>query len=608
MDCRITVAQVPARGGCSDHTEGCGHRTLACRTIRSVLRFFALLAAVLLAMPLAASDLTVGWISRLPEIDYVWNSAHPEREGWPEVGQVVTWRGNVRNWFEREIAVGYEWRLDGLSIASGTALLAPSGISAIDLELPWSFDRQRLSLAIDVSHTVAEESETNNELEVFTDALSLGLWVEQSMSDWFRAHQRELGIGSSSFENWAQRHVALFNDMAAMAVYDETPHGVRDRLRIQKIVIVPDGALPLVPPPHAGEMDGQPNGMTHPDMSDRTVDLQIGLRASTLRSYRDTTTAGPRNPFYLQPLLLHELGHARYLTDVYAFDVRHDPPRTVVEVEGVETGAAAFRTPELGLMNRQFTFIDRYSAIALNRIAGRRATTGNYNDPENIGSFLNDLPAQNRITIRDASGAPLPHARVEIYRSRTHGASEWYAAHYDDVPDLVLQTDANGQVLAGHNPFADGPVMHYWRGTNAVAIVKVEHEGTERIGFLEARSFNLAFWRGETTFADHELTVGAVCGDDAPTLLSPAWDAVFETPEVTLRWSRAPGAHAYAVFVARPGEAPRLAATTAATEVTVALDGRTYWWVEARFSHCPSARSEPSRVEVRLPRRRAARR
>jgi len=572
-----------------------------------VPRLLALLAAVLIALPLAASDLTVGWISRLPEIDYVWNSTHPEREGWPAVGEVVVWRGNVRSWFDHEVTVAYEWRLDGLAIASGTTVLTPSALSAIDVALPWSFDRRRLSLAIDVSRSVTEESETNNELEVFTDALSLGLWVEQSVYDWFRAHQRELGVGSTSWENWAQRHVALFNDMAAMAVYAETPEGVRDRLRLQKVVIVPDGALPLVPPPNAGTMDGEPNGMTHPDMSDRTVDLQLGLRASTLRSYRDTTTATPRNPFYLQPLLLHELGHARYLTDVYAFDVRHDPPRTVIEVAGVETAIAAWRTPELGLMNRQFTFIDRYSAIALNRIAGRRATAGNYNDPENVGIFLNDLPAQNRLTIRDASGAPLPHAKVELYRSRPYGADEWYAAHYDDIPDLVLQTDANGQVLVGRNPFADGPVVHYWRGSNAVAIVKVESDAIERVGFLEARTFNLAFWRGDTVLADHELTVGgAPCGDDAPTLLFPAWDAVSATSAVTLRWAPSPAATDYAVFAARAGEAPRLLATTTATTVAVALDSRTYWWVEARFGHCPPARSETSRLVVTTPRRRAA--
>lgn len=573
-----------------------------------VSRFLALLAALALTPPVFASDLTIGWISRLPELDYVWNSARPEVEGWPAPGEVVTWRGHVRSWLDRDVTIGYVWRLDGNEIARGVSTITARASTPIDLPLPWSFDRHRLSLEIDVARQVTEQSETNNELTVFTDALSVGLWVEQSHYDWFRAHQHELGIGSTSWENWAQRHIELFNDIAALAVYAETPGGVLDRLRLQKIVIVPDGALPLVPPPNAGAMDGQPNGMTHPDMSDRTVDLQLGLRASTLRAYRDTTSATPSNPFYLAPLLLHELGHARYLTDVYAFDVRSDPPRTVIEVEGIRTYSTAYLTPERGLMNRQFTFIDRYSAVALNRIAGRRAIAGNYNDPENIGSFLNDLPAQNRVTIRDEAGSPIRDARVEVYRARIGSADEWYAAHYDNRPDLVLRTDAEGRVELGRNPFADGPIVHYWRGSNAVAIVRVEKNATVRFGFLEARLLHLAFWRGETLYADHELTAGGErCGDDVPLIRSPAWDATSPSPSVRLTWTRAPGAVSYDVYAATAGQGPRLLGTTTSNEFSATLSGQSYWWIEARFARCPPVRSETSRVVVRMVKRRAAR-
>lgn len=29
------------------------------------------------------NDITIGWISRLPAIEYKWGSSHPEIEGWP---------------------------------------------------------------------------------------------------------------------------------------------------------------------------------------------------------------------------------------------------------------------------------------------------------------------------------------------------------------------------------------------------------------------------------------------------------------------------------------------------------------------------------------------
>jgi hypothetical protein len=74
------------------------------------------------AIESAAGDLTVGWISRHPEIDYVWNSSNPSREGWPADGEIVTWRANVRSWFDTEQRVAYVWYLDGQPIGRGKDL------------------------------------------------------------------------------------------------------------------------------------------------------------------------------------------------------------------------------------------------------------------------------------------------------------------------------------------------------------------------------------------------------------------------------------------------------------------------------------------------------
>src|SRR4029079_4987534 len=96
--------------------------------------------------------------------------------------------------------------------------------------------------------------------------------------------------------------------------------------RIEKIVVVPDGALPLAPPlvPQRGRDPA--GGATPPDVRDRTVDLMWGFRATTVGSYGDTRTATLENPFYVAPLVIHELGHARYLTDAYGFDPSYAPP------------------------------------------------------------------------------------------------------------------------------------------------------------------------------------------------------------------------------------------------------------------------------------------
>jgi len=43
------------------------------------------------------NDLTVAYIQRLPVLSWIQNSPNPAVEGWPAVGQPVTWRGFVRN-------------------------------------------------------------------------------------------------------------------------------------------------------------------------------------------------------------------------------------------------------------------------------------------------------------------------------------------------------------------------------------------------------------------------------------------------------------------------------------------------------------------------------
>lgn len=320
-----------------------------------------------------------------------------------------------------------------------------------------------------------------------------------------------------------------------------------------------------------------------------------GFRANTVGGYNDTRTATLSNPFYVAPLILHELGHARYLVDVYAFDVLNQPPAFTNDL-GV-THATQFQ----GLMNRDVTYIDRYSAAALNRIAGARATRGNYNEPENIGAFLNDLPAENRLTIRDAAGTPLANAEVEIFQSKLDTFDEWYATDYDAVPDLTLRTDANGQVLVGRCPFsAGGTVVHTWRGSNAMAIVRVNHA---LYGFLEAAAFNMEFWRGHTQLGEYDVVSGGgdTCGGSGGVLIFAA------TPNgaaTTISWAGVPGATSYRVMAATPGGGPQVVATTSNTTAAVRFNGNVYWWIEAERAGCPSIRSSTMLMRAAPPRSR----
>ena len=123
-----------------------------------------------------ATNLDVGWISRLPEIDYVVHSSNPRIEGWPNTGDAVTWRAHVRNSTAQPQTAHYDWLLDNAVIASGTTTLSANAFTEIDLVRPWSFERHELTFRMG-----------DSAVTVFTDALAVGIWVEQSVYDFMRA-------------------------------------------------------------------------------------------------------------------------------------------------------------------------------------------------------------------------------------------------------------------------------------------------------------------------------------------------------------------------------------------------------------------------------------
>jgi hypothetical protein len=488
----------------------------------------------------APAQLTLGYIERLPRMDYVWDSASPATDGWPAEGQAVTWRAHLVNWSATRLTgVDYVWALDGATLASGTLALEPARETTLDLPWTWTRARHQLELRVDAGNRYTVPRSPRNRLLVYTDALSLGAYVERTHYDYFRAHQHELRIGHSSFEDWLQFQVEAYNLLLAGAVYPETPGGVRDRIRLDQVTIVADGALPLDPLAHSigGIFDP---AQARPNVADRSVDLQWGFSALTIdprfNPYTDHVSLNTNNQFYYSGYLQHEVGHARSMIDVYGFQVMHGTGGSRVDI--AENGQPVAGSPYMpgaplisngsqglllhkynyeGLMGttQGWLFLDRHSAGAWNRIAGHRATRGNYNEPENIGDYLYDLPRENELTVLDSGGGTLAGAQVSVYQSTDYGGaprpehSGAYYKYYDDRPDIVLRADGGGRVRLGQMPFAaDGRFVHLDSSySNVTVILRVEHDGRVGYGFLEAADFNLEYWRGHTDLGRYELRV-----------------------------------------------------------------------------------------------------
>jgi hypothetical protein len=473
--------------------------------IEVAVRTATLILASIAAGTFAETDLTVGFIQRGPAIDYVYGSTDPTREGWPAAGSVVTWRGQVLNLSSSSQTVNYQWKFGGANVANGAVSVPANGSAFVELPRVWSFDRSEIELVLDPTNTIVESMEGNNRLRVYSDALAVGFWVEQSEYDFYRAHQKDLaGVQSNCWANWAQRVIDIWNTMHANAITPSTPQGVLDRVRLDKIVVVPDGALPL---------RGWGYATNNPDTDDRSIDMQWGFpwdpkHATVLR----TSLVDSGNVFFHDNGVVHELYHARYAVDNYGFNIHANPGHLTRDTIHVTEGGVSivgtrylpqvredmvYETRQQGLMSDHGKrWIDTYAAMAWNQIKGRRAVSGNMNAPGNFGVYLNDLPRTNLVRFVDAAtGTPLAGASVSLYRSSYQNGVDYYRKKFDGTPDLLTTTDAQGWADVGHNPFSDMDNLSPWM-ENTVALVRVSHHGDVRYVFLEVGDFNMEKWRG----------------------------------------------------------------------------------------------------------------
>ncbi len=278
-------------------------------------------AAVQAGLP----DLNVAYITRTPRYDY----DAPKNQ--PAPGDAVTFHGRVANRGDGETGTfAYVWRIDATEAQTGThPSLAPGEVVTLTLEWIWQDGVHTVALGLDPANVIPEISEPNNVVEDRTNALAVGFWVEQSAYDWFNTHQAALGLGSVSWDDWAQRQLRYWNVMFARAIHPLTPDGVVDRVRLDQVIILPDGAWP--------------DCSNRPSVEDKTVDLVWGFVAEQV-GVPAGHTCGEFN-FYInhpefqvfEPPLLHEMSHARYLVDLYGLNVGVNAARLVTAVDAAAT-------------------------------------------------------------------------------------------------------------------------------------------------------------------------------------------------------------------------------------------------------------------------------
>jgi hypothetical protein len=449
------------------------------------------------------ADLDVTYIQRIPAYAF---DASPNT---PHVGQTVTYEAHVVNQGGRPLSpFRYRWLLDAREVGAGqysTALQAFEDV-AVSLTLPWTTVNHRLTFAAIASDP--ELSTQNNALSVNTDAITLGFWVERSAYSYFRDYQQRFCAvqgcaGSGSFEDWLQRQVHAWNELFRSAAYPGlTPGGITTRVRVDKIVVVPDGALPL----HGGIASDDP------DRRDHSVDLQWGLPAQGVAAAYARISAGP---FRIDWALLHELGHARSLADLYRFDFPVDSPSridvlaadgrpayNVIDPFGVgsklrgfsgsDGGTLVYQNVERDLMSCVCSaFYGPYSALVLNRLGNRRALCGNFNPPCNIGDWYVDIPPQNFLRVLTASGRkPVGPITVRAFYDSGVG----YGTHQFTRMDTSIWTRAGDTFALPADPFRSGGSAD--RAGHNLLLLEVTTSRVDQFCFQEPTDLNMAYWEG----------------------------------------------------------------------------------------------------------------
>lgn len=449
------------------------------------------------------ADLDVTYIHRSPA--YAFDAALNT----PRVGQHVTYEAHLVNQGGRPLSpFRFRWWLDRKLVGAGnyTTGLQAFGLATLSLTLPWTAASHRLTFR--AAPTDPELSTRNNSLSIDTGAISLGFWVERSAYSYFRDYQQRFCqvqgcAGSDSFEDWLQRQVQAWNRLFRRAAYPQlTPYGIITRVRVDKIVVVPDGSLPL----HGGIASDAPDRLDH------SVDLQWGLAARDVAAVYGRTAPGP---FRIDWALLHELGHARSLADLYRFDFPVDSPSRIDVLaadgrsaynaadpfgvtgkirgfSGSDGGTLVYQNMERDLMSCVCSaFYSPYTALVLNRLGNRRALCGNFNAPCNIGDWYADIPPKTSLRVLDQSGQkPDGPAAVRLFYDSGVG----YGAHrFTQTDSSTLERFGNDFRLSP-DPFRWGDLTE--RAGHNLLLIEVTTSRADQFCIQEPTDFNLAYWEG----------------------------------------------------------------------------------------------------------------
>ena len=412
----------------------------------------------------------------------------------PNPGEEVTFTVHVANQSAvRSPASVCEWRLDGKKVAGG-ALPAIEPWKETTQAFRWKWDAAPHTIAFvaDPAGAVQETCEKNNALEDRTDALTLQMRVTPQLYQAF--HTKPNGLGSCSFEDWAQRHVKIMNGVLAGSVHPvAAPNGILERARIDEVRVMSKEDM-LKDAPQKFGFDGGWN----------YYDDAFGTPQSWFE-YHITDDFVKK----IDTGLLHELTHQLGVIDMYA--IAAAPAWNHVRDADGDLVMIGYHTKNPDMMGGEGLFIDFdgtpkptlfFTADPDGNVqvdttgtfaAYCEETAGGLNSLKGLrrghfGLYLFDLPKENCVQILDNQGQPVAGASIHVYQQNP-------APGPQSVPDKPVhdgKTDKDGVFALGAAPLGDIACI----GINGSLFFVIEARGHTEYHWLDVCNFNIAKWRG----------------------------------------------------------------------------------------------------------------
>lgn len=496
-------------------------------------------------------DLDVTYINRTPThwaycVDYPNGipTLCPGTEGekrWPSSGELVAFTAHIVN--KGTVAspdFAYKWFIDGSEVASGTLSgLAPGAETTATYQWPWDHtmegervvDDHTVGFTADPDDAISETYETNNSLEDRTNALSFHIGIT---SDMVAAYDIPWDPSFSySAEDWLQRQIAAMNWALASSIYDTSPAGATERVRINQIEVA------ATSPINRGASDGgwfvDADYRTYSAGYDRATDIDWSL--------------------------VHELSHQVGLIDLYQLNISATSVQ-VVDEEGFPANFS-FSWPRADLMGggdiAPHSDHHLYSSHSVGGISSTKGYRRGY-----YGEYQFDIPGFNYLRILDSQGNPADGVAVALYQ-RTGPTNAMGELELDNAPEITGITEADGRLLLSNRSAGGGITTHtgHILRDNPFGIVdvvggrnrfltKLSKEDHEEFVWLDITIFNLAHWQGYT--GSYTLDISShVPPTDAP-FRSNVQPGHIEGDRATVCWapSPSPAANGYYVYRTAP--------------------------------------------------------